>query len=293
MAIAIDLADSLPKAHSGYGGQGDWSTGVLEYWSIEQRFAFKLFLGVPSLHFSITPSLRGRKRCQKMNLSKVKNLVLALLLILLFVLPPGCQSLKGQRQYLGDERWICPEYADLPLRQGRFEEAINQHLRVLSEEPGNGLAHYHLGYAYGQLGLHPDEAAEYLRAIDLGMESGDLFYNLGMAYMELDEYVRAEQSFRRAVDLEPECGENHRGLGLAFLRQEHYHEALISCRRAVKLEANDPDSWHCLALAAARDDQVGEAWTAVKQLRELNPDYSLDPLLLEMFPSEKKSVGPE
>ena len=221
-----------------------------------------------------------------MNLSKVASLVLGLLLIFLLLLSFGCQSLKEQRQYLTDDRWVCPEYADLPLRQGRYEEAINQHLRVLSEEPGNGLAHYHLGYAYGQLGLHPDEAAEYQRAVDLGMESGDLFYNLGMAYMELAEYVRAEQSFRRAVDAEPDCGENHRGLGMAYLSQGYYHEGLVSCRRAVKFEPNDPDSWHCLALAAARDDQVGEAWTAVKQLRQLDPDYSLDPLLLKMFPSE-------
>ncbi len=247
------------------------------------------------LQCSITPIPHHSqgKRGQTMNLIKGTSLVLGLFLILLFLLPFGCQSLKEQRKYLADDRWVCPEYADLPLRQGRFEEAVNQHLRVLNQEPGNGLAHYHLGYAYGQLGLHPDEAAEYLQAIDLGMERGDLFYNLGMAYMELDEYVRAEQSFRRAVDIEPECGENHRGLGMAMLRQEHYHEAIISCRRAAKLEPEDLDSWHCLALAAAKADQVGESWTAVKQLRQLDPDYSLDPLLLEMFSSEKKSAGPK
>ena len=247
------------------------------------------------LQCSITPIPHHSqgKRGQTMNLIKGTSLVLGLFLILLFLLPFGCQSLKEQRKYLADDRWVCPEYADLPLRQGRFEEAVKQHLRVLNQEPGNGLARYHLGYAYGQLGLHPDEAAEYLRAIDLGMERGDLFYNLGMAYMELDEYVRAEQSFRRAVDIEPECGENHRGLGMAMLRQEHYHEAIISCRRAAKLEPKDLDSWHCLALAAAKADQVGESWTAVKQLRQLDPDYSLDPLLLEMFSSEKKSAGPK
>jgi Flp pilus assembly protein TadD len=115
-----------------------------------------------------------------MNLSEGARLVLKLLLIFLLLLPLGCQSLKEQRKYLADERWVCPEYADLPLRQGRFQEAVQQHLRVLNQEPGNGLAHYHLGYAYGQLGLHPDEVAEYLRAIDLGMERGDLFYNLGV-----------------------------------------------------------------------------------------------------------------
>ena len=214
--------------------------------------------------------------------------VLGLLLIFPFLLPLGCQSLEQLKKPHGDDLWVCPEYADLPLRQGHFEQAIEQHLKVLSEEPENALARYHLGYAYGQLGLHSDEVAEYLRAVDLGMVRGDLFYNLGMAYMELGEYVRAEQSFRQAVELEPDCGENHRGLGMAYLEQEHYHEAIALCRRASTLEPDDPDSWHCLAVAAAKANEVGESWFAVKQLRQLEPAYSLDPILLELFPSEKK-----
>ena len=219
------------------------------------------------------------------------RLVLGLLLIFPFLLLLDCQSLEQLKKTQGDDRWLCPEYADLPLRRGHFEEAIEQHLKVLSEEPDNALARYHLGYAYGQLGLHSNEAAEYLRAVDLGMTRGDLFYNLGMAYMELGEYVRAEQSFRQAVDMEPECGENHRGLGMAYLDQDHYQEAIASCRRASTLEPDDPDSWHCLAVAAAKANEVGESWYAVKQLRQLDPDYSLDPILLQLFPSERKSVG--
>jgi Flp pilus assembly protein TadD len=73
---------------------------------------------------------------------------------------------------------------------------------------------------------------------------------------------------------------------LAHFKQEHYHEAIVSCRRATTLEPNDPDSWHCLALAAAKSDEVGESWNAVKELRKLDPDYTLDPILIELFPSE-------
>jgi tetratricopeptide (TPR) repeat protein len=218
----------------------------------------------------------------------VFSLVVVLILCFPFLLPFGCQSRRQPKKYSVHDNWTCPEFADLPLRQGDFEEAVEQHLKVLSQEPDNGLAHYHLGYAYGQLGLHSDEVAEYLHALDLGMERGDLYYNLGMAYMELKEYFQAEQAFHQAVALEPTCGENHRGLGLAQLKQQHYHESVVSCRTASRLEPNDPDNWHCLALAAARADEIGESWTAVEKLRTLNPNYPLDPLLLKMFPSEKK-----
>ena len=218
-------------------------------------------------------------------------LFLALLITLALVMALGCQSLKFTKKE-GDGRWVCPEFADLPLRQSRFEEAVEQHLQVLSQEPENGLAHYHLGYAYGQLGLHTEEIVQYQRAIDLGMERGDLYYNLGMAHMELEQYDRAEQSFHQAVEKEPDYGDNHRGLGLAHLKQEHYHEAIVSCRRAATLEPDDPDSWHCLALAAAKADEVGESWNAVKELLKLDPDYMLDPLLLQIFPSKGTSPVP-
>jgi tetratricopeptide (TPR) repeat protein len=230
-----------------------------------------------------------------MNLGKRRGTVfLVLPLLLMFsslLLSSGCQSLQLKKTYT-DERWICPEYADVPLRDKHYEEAIEQHLKVLSEEPDNAVAHYHLGYAYGKLGLYPDEIAQYLRAVDLGMEKGHLFYNLGWSYMQLEEYLRAEQAFLRAVEIEPDCGENHRGLGLAYFNQEHYHEAIVSCRRATTLEPNDPDSWHCLALAAAKSDEVGESWNAVKELRKLDPDYMLDPFLLEIFPVKGESPIP-
>ena len=79
-------------------------------------------------------------------------LVLGLLLNLAFVMALGCQSVQQHKKDRTTDRWICPEFADMPLRQGRFEEAIEQHVKVLHQDPDNGLAHYHLGYAYGQLG---------------------------------------------------------------------------------------------------------------------------------------------
>ena len=165
-------------------------------------------------------------------------LVLALLLMFFsLLLSSGCQSLQKLQKGRTDDRWICSDYADLPLRQGRFEEAVEQHLQVISQEPENGLAHYHLGYAYGKLGLYPDEIA----AIPPGGgsrygERSISFTTWEWSYMQLEEYLRAEQAFLRAVEIEPDCGENHRGLGLAYFNQEHYHEAIVSCRRATTLE---------------------------------------------------------
>jgi tetratricopeptide (TPR) repeat protein len=219
-------------------------------------------------------------------------LVLALLLMFFSLLSLSCQSLKQARKYDADERWPCPEYADLPLRQDQFEMAIERHLIVLAQEPDNAVAHYHLGYAYVQLGFHADGISEYLKAVDLGLVKGDLYYNLGMAYGQLGIYQQAEQAFKRAIEMEPEYEDNYRALGNAQLHQGHFYDAMVSCRKATKLGPHDPDSWHCLALAAAKSDEIGESWNAVKELRKLDPEYMLDPFLLEIFPAERKSPPP-
>lgn len=215
--------------------------------------------------------------------------VLESFLSVVFVMALGCQSLDQHRKNQDSNQWICPEFADAPLRQGFFEEAIEQHLKVLSQDPDNGLAHYHLGYAHGQLGLHASEIAEYSKAVDLGLARGDLFYNLGMAYTEVGEYGRAEQAFHQAIELEPECSENHLALGLVHYKLEHFREAIIACRQATVLAADSPDAWHCLALASARADQINESRTALERLHKLDPAYRLDPFLLELFSSEEDS----
>lgn len=226
-------------------------------------------------------------------MSAFQGLVLRFILLAILVgtnlcLFPGCRSVSMQREQRAKDPWICPEYADLPLREGHFEEAIKRHLKVLSEEPQNALAHYHLGYAYGQSSANAEEVAEYLCAVDLGLVRVDLFLNLGLAYLELAEYGLAEQALRRAVKMAPDESDSHEALGLAYYYQGYYHEAIASCRHATMLAPDDPDGWHCVALALAATGELEESRTAVEHLRRLRPGYPLAPVLLDLFPSENK-----
>jgi len=211
------------------------------------------------------------------------HLLLVGLVVCFGILVPGCGSLHQTTIVGEDDRWVCPEFADLPLRQGLFEEAIQQHLRVLAGEPDNALAHYHLGYAYGRLEAHYEEVAEYLKAIDLGLMRDDLFYNLGMTYGELGAYKQAEQALARAVSIAPDNGENHRALGVAYYHQERFLEAIDSCRQATILEPDNPNAWHCLALALAGAGRIEEARAALEQLRQLDSSYPLDTPLLDLL----------
>jgi tetratricopeptide (TPR) repeat protein len=210
--------------------------------------------------------------------------LLALMISYLVTVAAGCRSVPRPEPTATVERWVCPEFADLPLRLGLYEEAAKEHRRVLLEEPDNALARYHLGYAYGQVGGHALEVEEYERAVDLGLAREDLFYNLGMAYAELGALDKAEQAFNQAVTMAPANGDNRRALGMVYYEQHLFHEAIASCERATLLEPENPHAWHCLALALAGAGKIEDSMAAVDQVRRLDAHYPFDLRLLELFP---------
>ncbi len=67
-----------------------------------------------------------------------------------------------------------------------YEAGILLHQHFLEKEPTNGLALYHLGYAYGQTGDHVKEVLYYEKAVSLGFSEYHIFFNMGMAYGELN-----------------------------------------------------------------------------------------------------------
>jgi tetratricopeptide (TPR) repeat protein len=212
-----------------------------------------------------------------------RTILRGLIIFCLLSLGAGCGTAPRPGPVAVSDRWVCPESADLPLRHGLYEQAINGHLRVIDEEPENALAHYHLGYAYGQLGEHVREVQEYERALDLGLTREDLFFNLGMAYAELGAFDKAEQALRRAVTIAPESADNHRALGMVYYEQSHFHEAIASCERATRLEPEDPHAWHCFALALAGAGRLEDSRAAAERVRRLDAHYPLDPLLLDLL----------
>jgi tetratricopeptide (TPR) repeat protein len=88
---------------------------------------------------------------------------------------------------------VCDQVADFYLGTENYPEAIRRHQQVLRVNPENALAYYHLGFAYGMVGDHERELADYEKAAALGLSTWDLFLNMGLLYMEsgrLDTAIR-------------------------------------------------------------------------------------------------------
>jgi tetratricopeptide (TPR) repeat protein len=101
-------------------------------------------------------------------------------------------------------KFQCDREADKAMEKGDIETGLHKHARFVTKHPDNPLAHYHLGYAFGQIRNIKQEIAHYEKAVSLGYIYNDqLYFNLAMAQAELGRYDQAITSFKKALAIKP------------------------------------------------------------------------------------------
>lgn len=139
----------------------------------------------------------------RFQISRGKSIALILKCFFLCILIAcGC-SLKKE-EITTKTTYECDQEADGYLATGELERGIRMHETFIKKNPNNAAAHYHLGYALGQLGAREAEIFYYEKATSLGYKgSGDIYFNLGMAYADTGNYEKAEKAFLKSISLNP------------------------------------------------------------------------------------------
>jgi len=163
------------------------------------------------------------------------------------------------------ETGICDVAADYALGVEDYPAAIRLHLAVLSRDPNNALAHYHLGFAYGMSGRHSAEIREYQRAAALGLRAFDLYLNLGMAEFERGDLPSALAALTTSARLS-DAAEPHFELALVYERQGYLKQADAQIHAALAKAPTEPDYLNTLAVLSAEQGDLSAArriWTAI------------------------------
>ena len=101
-------------------------------------------------------------------------------------------------------KFQCDREADKAMERGDIETGLHKHALFVVRYPDNPLAHYHLGYAFGQMRNIEQEIAHYEKAVSLGYTQNDqLYFNLAMAQAELGRFDEAIVAFKRALAIDP------------------------------------------------------------------------------------------
>jgi Flp pilus assembly protein TadD len=159
----------------------------------------------------------------------------------------------------GAEQQVCDVGADYLLGVEDYLEAIRLHVEVVRKQPGNALAHYHLGFALGMLGDRLAEVREYRQAEMLGLTSWDLFLNLGLALIDSGDLDAATENLRRAVVLGGDHFESHFNLALVDERRGMLADAEHETLEALRLNPEQPDARNLLGAVYAQEGKIASA----------------------------------
>jgi tetratricopeptide (TPR) repeat protein len=193
-------------------------------------------------------------------------------LILLVLQSPAFALGNSEKTPSNDQ--VCDPVADYYLGMEDYNQAIQRHREVIVDHPDNALAHYHLGFAYGLMGQHQRELAEYQKAVSLGLDDWQLFLNLGLLYLENGQLNDATEVLRLATLLGPDHPETHFNLAIAYERRGMLDQAEQQMLLSLEIDPTQIDGHNTLGAIYAEEGKYMRAHDEWTELVQANPDYA-------------------
>ena len=208
---------------------------------------------------------------------------------ILLISSPVCRQATAS----GAEAQVCNVNADYSLGVEDYANAIRTHREILRKNPGNALAHYHLGFAEGMIGNRATEIHEYRRAEALGLRTWDLFLNQGLAELDGGDVDAATDSLRKAVILGEEHPEAHFNLALAEERSGMLLDAERETKASLRLSPGQADARNLLGVIYAQEGKTVRASQTWHDLIRDVPSYQPARANLSMLSSQNNIADAE
>ena len=130
--------------------------------------------------------------------------------------------------------------ADILLKEGHVDEAIEHFNQALELDPGNAMAENNLGLTLAKLGRLEDAEPHYRKAVQLNPRYAKAYENLAAVYLQTKRFDAAIVSLQAALELQPSEAKALNDLGVAYMQSGKAAEGLDAFRRAVDAEPNNP-----------------------------------------------------
>ena len=168
-------------------------------------------------------------------------------------------------------------FGDALLKDGRFNEAIQQYLKAIELDPTDSDAQNGLGNAFAQEGQPRDATEHYRKAIELRPTDPQYHNNIGNVLCQQGLLEDGIAHYRRALELRPDPtdlqnAETEFNLANAFLRKNQPEEAILHYRRALEIQPNDADTMDNLATALLRRGHAAEAMEQYQKASRISPE---------------------
>jgi len=154
----------------------------------------------------------------------------------------------------------------------KYEETIRCFKKIITLDPNNLIAHYHLGKLYQQEGKLDNAISEYKKALAIDPEIRGLYNLLGDLYVSQGRINEALPEFEKALAQNPDSPFTHYNIGIAYKQLSKNTAAAKHLYEAGLLAFIDGDNTTALNAYRALEEIGPER--IVQELHEM-----LEPLL--------------
>lgn len=166
---------------------------------------------------------------------------------------------------------------------GRYPEAAQAYVALLSAVPHMWPACYNLGLVYQHLERLPEAAEMYARAVRLNPQFGDAYNNLGNVLKALKKDAIAMEAFQQAIAINPQLSEAAYNLATMLQAQGKHLEAIESLQKALAGNTTHANAWDALyrsLLATGRHEEAIHAFLEWERAAPPSPELVVAGLAL-------------
>jgi Flp pilus assembly protein TadD len=158
------------------------------------------------------------------------------------------------------------------MKKNKFGEAVPEWRKALEVDPGDGKAHFNLGYCLNQNGDLREALAEYRIACDLSPDDPVAFANFALALAQDGQPDEAIVNYRKSLGLNAANPAVEADLGTVLSGKGLTAEALEHLEKAVAMNPESADAHNKLASVLAKAGQTAEATAHLEKAVALAPD---------------------
>ena len=147
---------------------------------------------------------------------------------------------------------LAPELRELAQQSfqhqaaGRFAEAAQGYIAVLSRAPALWSACYNLGLVYQHLGRLPDAAEMYRRAVRLNPQLAEAHNNLGNVLKALKDDAAAIAAYQNAISLNPQLADAAYNLAIMLQARGQHASANAFFQKTIEANPTHAAAWDAL-----------------------------------------------
>jgi len=166
---------------------------------------------------------------------------------------------------------LLAECKDLKVRED-YQEAEKKCIEVISLDPKNMEAYYHLGEIYTALKDYEHAKEIYKFLIKLNAQDDIAYSGLGDIAAAMGNFQEAKDDYIHSIILSSKTASHHLDLCETYMALDDQKNALKSCQAAVKLEPKNPRNLDALLKISIQTKNKSLAVRTFDKLKKVNPE---------------------